>query len=287
MWIILSLLAGLGDALRDTASKNCPDSIHPLLVSWSYSLLALPFVLPLLLSSTPEYLPAQFWGLIVLMGSIHVLGGVILVKALNANDLSLSIPLIAFSPVFLLFLGPLISGDSVSAIGIVGALLVAFGAYLINISKFKLGVLAPIKALAYQPGARGMLFLSFLWSITGSIDRFAIKTYPLTFWAPAQIVAVAILFIPVLIIKGQLFNIFSAKNLKLLFPIGAFNSLSFIPYVFALNTAPVQYVVCIKRTSILFSLYLGKAVFGESLLGEKILGVLMMFAGVVVITVFA
>lgn len=286
MWTLLALVAGLGDALRDTASKRCTDLPSPLLVSWAYSLFMLPFVVPLLWDARIAELPIDFWTMNLLVASLHVLGGIILVKSLHAADLSIIIPLSAFSPVFLLFIGPIISGDSVTSIGVLGAVLVVIGAYLINLSKVSAGFKAPIIALVHNPGARGMLLLALLWSITGSIDRLAVQSFPLKVWAPIQMVGISTLFLPILIFGGHLKGFGSRKSLFRLFPIGAFNALSFIPYLFALQLAPVQYVVCIKRTSILFSLLLGRTMFGENALGERALGACLMFLGVVVISVF-
>ena len=286
MWVLLSILAGFGDALRDTASKRSPDSIPPILISWSYSLLTIPFVLPLLIQEIPAQLPLNFWLLLSTICALHVLGGLVLVKSLNSSDFSIAIPLTAFSPVFLLLLGPIISGDSVSLIGAFGAGLVVCGSYLLNISRIKAGLLAPLKALVSQPGARGMFFLSFLWSVTSSIDRLAMRSYPLTFWAPAQIILLALFFLPIVIFQGHLKTLFKRKTLLTLLPIGACNALSFIPYLFCLQIAPAQYVICVKRTSILFSLLLGRAVFKEDSLGERALGATLMFLGVAAISLF-
>ena len=286
MWILLALLAGLGDALRDTASKRCTGLSSSLLVSWAYSLFMLPFVLPFLWNASLITLPAHFWIMNLGVASMHVVGGIILVRILHVSDLSVVIPLAAFTPVFLLLLGPIISGDSVTATGAFGALLVVIGAYLINLSKVRAGFMAPLMALAHNPGSRGMLFLALLWSITSSIDRLAVKSFPLEVWAPIQMIAISILFIPILLIGGHLRGIASRKTILMLFPVGMGNALSFITYLFALQLAPVQYVICIKRSSILFSLFLGRAVFGEDSLGERALGAVLMFIGVFVISVF-
>jgi len=284
MWIVLALMAALGDALRDTSTKKFAGSVSPLLISWSYSLFMLPFLAPLLIMAWPESIAGIFWPLITIVASLHVLGGIVLVRALHAGDLSLSAPLTAFTPVFLLITGPLITGDSVSTIGILGACLVVSGSYLLNLSKAKAGPLGPILALTRQPGARNMLFLAFLWSITGSIDRLALKSIPLSFWGPAQAFAIALFFLPVAVTRANWRSIFEGPTFRRLLIIGGTNALSFIPYLFALHMAPVYYVVCVKRTSILLSIPLGRSVFGEDTLGERLVGASCMLLGVVIIS---
>jgi drug/metabolite transporter (DMT)-like permease len=100
MWIPFALLAGLGDALRDALSKKASASIPRPLITWSYTLCALPFFLPTLARTMPDSLPLWMWWMLLGVASLHVLGGLMLVKALQLSDLSLCIPLIAFTPVF-------------------------------------------------------------------------------------------------------------------------------------------------------------------------------------------
>ena len=284
MWIILSLIAGLGDALRDASSKKFSASLPNILIASAFSTFALPFLLPLLLFNIPEQIPSNFYYLIAITSSLHVLGGLILVRALQLGELSLSAPLTAFSPVFLIFIAPLITGESLSNLGIAGSLMVVIGSYLLNLSKSDVGIYAPLKALFYAPAARLMLLLSFIWSITGSIDRIAVQHFPLLFWAPAQMLAISILYLPLLIYKKQLSGLKSQSTTSRLMILGSFNGLSFLTYLYALTLAPVYYVVCVKRSSIIFSILLGKKLFAEENIAEKLLGATCMILGVAIIS---
>lgn len=283
MWIILSLIAAAGDSFRDSASKRFSGKTPALLVSWSYTLFALPFFIPHLIGERPANLPDFYWPLLWCVTSLHTVGCLIIVETLKAGELSLSIPLSAFTPVFLLILAPILTGDTVTPAGIAGALLVVSGSYLLNLSYAKHGVLAPIRALVNQPGARGMLFMSFLWSITGSIDRIAVRSIPINFWAASQVAAISAMMFPIVLLRGQLLKLFKPRIFVKLFLIGACNTISFIPYLTALTVAPAHFVVCVKRTSILFSIVLGKIIFKEGNLRERFAGAMIMLLGVIVI----
>ena len=287
MWIPFALLAGLGDALRDALSKKASASIPRPLITWSYTLCALPFFLPTLARTRPDSLPLWMWWMLLGVASLHVLGGLMLVKALQLSDLSLCIPMIAFTPVFLLVLGPLLAGDVPSIAGIVGAVLVAVGSYVLNIDKAKTGLLAPFRALAYEPGPRIMLGLSLLWTVTACADRVAVQVVDRTFWGSAQLLAISLAMIPVVIARRSFERPLPKGSYISLLSIGGCNALSLAGYLFALQVAPVHHVLCLKRVSILFSVMLGRILFGERFLGERLPGALLMVAGVAIITMFA
>jgi drug/metabolite transporter (DMT)-like permease len=284
MWIVLSLFAGLGDALRDATTKKFSLTLPNILIASAYSTFALPFLLPLLLFSIPEQIPKNFWYLSAATSSLHVVGGLILVRALQLGELSLSTPLTAFTPVFLIITAPLITGESLSRWGIAGSCMVVVGSYVLNLSKKGVGFFAPLKALLYTPAARLMLLLSFIWSITGSIDRVAVQHFPLHFWAPAQMLLTSLIYLPLVIYQKQFSGFKNPTTIKGLMLIGGFNALSFLTYLYALALAPVYYVICVKRSSIIFSIFLGKKLFDEENIGEKLLGAICMILGVAIIS---
>jgi drug/metabolite transporter (DMT)-like permease len=287
MWALLSIIAGFADASRDALSKRAAGSIPRDLITWSYSLLALPLFIPVLLYNLPDSIPSEFWIFLAITSSLHTIGGLMLVKALQSSDLSLCTPMVAFTPVFLLVIGPLLTGDSPNAAGIIGAILVALGSYVLNLSKTKYGVFAPIKALYQEQGSRLMLALALLWSVTGSIDRVAVQRFHLIFWASAQLCAIAVLLIPIVARSGSLRVVLTPRFYPGLLSLGALNALSLVTYLIGLLLAPVYYVICLKRSSILFSVLLGRLMFGESLVADRLPGALLMLAGVVVITLWS
>ncbi|MEY4667798.1 MAG: hypothetical protein RL518_497 [Pseudomonadota bacterium] len=287
MWIIFALLAGLGDALRDAFSKKASSSVPRSLISWSYALCALPFFLPVLLSELPDHFPPFLWLLLGFVTCCHVIGGLMLVKALQLSDLSLCMPMMAFTPVFLLVVAPLLAGDAPSRAGVVGATLVTLGSYVLNVDKVRVGIMAPFRALLRDNGPRIMLGLSLLWTITACVDRVVVQIVDRAFWGSAQLCGIALAMFPVVVRQGGLSRPLPRGSYLWLLSIGGCNALSLGAYLFALHAAPVHHVVCLKRVSILFSVILGRMLFRERFLSERLPGALMMLAGVVVITLFS
>ncbi len=285
MWIFLSLFSGLSDATRDAISKRGSGAIPHVMISWSYSLFALPFFLPVLLLSAPTELPLEFWLLALGIGAGHVLGSLGTVYALSRSDLSLCIPMTAFSPVFLLVVGPIMNGHVPSSHAILGTLLVTAGCYLLNISDVRRGLLAPLVSLAREPGVRMMLLLSVFWSFSAAIDLNAVRKFGLPFWAASELVAIAILFIPVVIYKKGLQGM-TPMGWRTLPLIGMANACSFGPYLLALSSTHALYVICLKRSNIFFALLVGRLMFGEDSLRGRLVGASLMFAGVAVISLW-
>ena len=284
MWIVLALLAGVGDALRDALSKRASSSIPRPLISWSYALCALPFFIPSLVANIPESVPGYVWGLLAFVTCCHVVGGLMLVKALQLSDLSICVPMTAFTPVFLLVLAPMLTGDLPTASGVLGATLVTFGSYVLHLDKAKAGALAPFRALLSESGPRIMLGLSFLWTVTACVDRVVVQSVNRTFWGSAQLCCIALAMFPVVLKKGGFNRPLQKGSYLSLLSIGGSNALSLGAYLFALQLAPVHHVVCLKRVSILFSVILGRLIFDERFLAERLPGAILMLAGVAVIT---
>jgi uncharacterized membrane protein len=287
MWIFLALLAGLGDALRDALSKKAASSIPRPLISWSYSLCALPFFVPSLVANIPQSLPAHVWVLLALVTCCHVFGGLMLVKALQLSDLSLCVPMMAFTPVFLLVLAPLLTGDLPTVAAVVGATLVTIGSYVLHIDKARAGILAPFRALLSDAGPRIMIGLSLMWTVTACVDRVVVQSVNRTFWGGAQLCGIALLMVPIVFRQGGSVRSLRKGEYGSLLSIGGCNALSLGTYLFALQLAPVHHVVCLKRVSILFSVVLGRALFQERFFGERLPGAVLMLIGLAVITLFS
>lgn len=285
MWILLSLVSGLSDALRDSVVKGLSRSTPQVMIAWSYSLCSLPYFLPFVLLQPPVDLSADFWLLALFLGATHVLGSLGVTYALASSDLSLCVPMVAFTPVFLVVVGPLITGHIPSAHGVAGTLLVALGCYLLNIRDATRGGLAPIRAIFREKGVRMMLLVSLLWSVTSAIDLRAVRTYGLAFWSAAELAAIAALFVPVVIARRGMAAT-SPASWRGLALIGVLNAFSFGPYLVALSSSHALYVVCVKRSSILFSLVLGRILFNENSLHGRLLGASLMFLGVCVISIW-
>jgi uncharacterized membrane protein len=208
-------------------------------------------------------------------------------RAIKVSDLSITIPLVTFTPLFMLITSPLILGEFPNIYGLAGIVLIVAGSYILNFKESSKGYLAPFKALVREKGPRLMLLVAFIWSITANLDKIGIQNSSVFFWPVAVNTFIAIGFIPVVLIRSKGKTRQITTNLKTLVPIGLFHGLMIVFQMVAVSMTLVAYVISIKRTSAVISVVLGSLVFREAGLRERLTGSIIMIAGVLLITLMS
>jgi len=125
LWALLALTSAFTLATSDAFTKKALVSHDEYIVAW----LRLVFSLPLLIVSflfipVPE-LDSNFYAAFLLAVPLEILSIVLYIKALRLSPLSLTLPFLALTPVFLIFVSYLILGEKVSLWGGMGIFLIA------------------------------------------------------------------------------------------------------------------------------------------------------------------
>jgi uncharacterized membrane protein len=154
VWFIFAFLTALFEATKDVFSKKSLKDVDEYVVAWSLPFFALPFLLPILLFTGIPPLGERFWRALVIGGTLYAITLILYMKAIKSSDLSITVPMLTFTPLFLLITSPLIVGEFPSIFGLIGILLVVTGSYLLNITKKSHGYFAPFKALLKEKGPR-------------------------------------------------------------------------------------------------------------------------------------
>ncbi len=286
MWLLLAFLTALSEALKDVFSKFSLKNTHPFMVAFAMRLFALPFLIPLLWFIEIPDLGEDFWIALFTGGMLNVLITLIYLKAIQHSDLSLTVPMVTFTPLFLLVTSPLILGEMPDAKGVAGVLCIVVGSYFLQFSSRKKGLWAPFKALFSEKGPRLMLLVAFLWSITANIDKVGVQNSSPFFWVISVSIFLFVGMIPLVIWKarGQVSHL--KNNFAVIFPVGLFTALTLIFQMHAIELTHVAYVIAVKRTSALFVVFFGVIFFKERGLGNRVFAVLIMLLGVALISVF-
>jgi len=252
-------------------------------VAWSVSLFSTPFFLAMLLFVPIPQIGPGFWYALIGTGILNLIAVILYMKALKASDLSITIPMLTFTPIFLLVTGPLMLGEFPSFLGIIGIFLIVAGSYILNIKKCREGLAEPFKALLKETGPRLMLVVAFIYSITSNFDKIGVTNSSPVFFAIAAnlFAAVALSFIVAMKAKGGIGSI--KKSYKMIAPIGIFHALGTIAQMTAYTFTIVAYVISIKRTGILVSILFGYFLFKEKNIKERLIGAAIMVAGVILI----
>ena len=159
----------------------------------------------------------------------------------------------------------------------------AIGSYTLNIHKIRQTVFEPVKAIFREKGSMCMVAVAFIFSITSSLGKVAIEHSSPVFFGSFYFILVTLLFTPIAMHKNRNGISFSKKDILPLSSIGVTYSMMIIFHMLAMSMVNVAYMISIKRTSLLFSIFYGYLLFKEEKITEKVLGGIIMFAGFVLI----
>ncbi|MBW8049349.1 MAG: EamA family transporter [Cytophagales bacterium] len=133
-WLILAILTAVFKSIMDIFSKFALRRTNEFVVGWAVFFFTTPFLIPIWIIIDIPPLGGSYWYALILSGTMNAIIMVIYMKALQSSDLSVTLPMLTFTPLFLLITSPLIVGEFPNRLGIVGIVLIVFGAYSLNIN---------------------------------------------------------------------------------------------------------------------------------------------------------
>lgn len=283
-WITLSFLTALFSISKDiVCKKGLSGKPDEYLISFGVSIFTIPLCLFFLLySGIPEIKPGFFYPLI--SGTVlNVAATVFYMKALRFSEMSLVLPMISFSPLFMLLTSPLIVGEFPDSRGIAGIFLIAAGTWLLFSENFSFsGLFLPFRSLFSNRGCRYMALTSLIWSISANIDKVGIRHSSPAFWAFSVLFMISFFLLLLMVVFSRKSLQAFSGNMKPLVFSGFFHALMLICQMNALTQTLVAYVIAIKRTSVVFGVIAGYFFFGEKL-HNRLYGSILMFLGVLII----
>jgi uncharacterized membrane protein len=285
VWFIFAFLTALSASLKDVFSKKSLKNLDEYVVSWSLTFFTLPFLFFLFFFIDVPEIGNQFLLALIVSGTLNIIAVVIYMKAIKCSDLSVTIPIITFTPLFLLITSPLILGELPKVLGIGGVLLIVLGSYMLNFKQTQKGYLAPFKALIEERGPKLMLLVAFIWSITSTFDKIGVQNSSSLFWVIAINTFITIGLFPIMLFKTRNGLKQIKTNLKILLPISVFSAATSIFQMMAITMTYVTYVISVKRTSTIMSVLFGYFIFKEGNLKERLMGTIVMVIGVILISV--
>ena len=283
-WLILGIFTAFFEALKDVFGKQNLKKSDEYVVAWSLSFFSVIFLIPWVIHTGIPALNSQFWVALLIGGSINAVTALLYIKAIKVSDLSLTVPLVALTPLFMLLTSPLIVGEYPSFFDYIGILLIVIGSYLLNIKDKSQGYLAPFKALLNEPGPKLMLIVAFLWSITSNFDKIGVQNSSPIFWLFSIFGTISILLLPVLLYNTPNPSRKILKQLPMLAAMGFFNAIGVLCQMQALTLTLVVQVIAIKRTSVLMGVLFGHFIFKEKDIQQRLLGAGIMILGVLFIS---
>ena len=282
-WLHLSLLTALAVAIRDVTVRKLSEKHDAMEIAAIELLGATPlFFVALFFIEVPE-LDRVFWWSFAISFPLNWLAYFFYVTALTLAPLSTTVPLLSFTPAFVILTGYLVLNEHVTIYGLGGILLIVLSSYLLNFNEAKKGFLRPFMAIFTEKGPLLMFLVAFIFSLAGVVGKQAIvHSSPLFF--------------------GYLF--FFSCNLSMLFGIyictdvqistvirfrktglwlGALFFCHIMFHCLAIEGINAAYMISIKRISILFSVFLGWFLFKEKYFKFRGPAAFLMFIGALLI----
>ena len=283
MWLLFAGLNPISESFRNLYSKKASlNGVDPLMISWFNNLIpVLLFIVSLFFIQLKfNY---RFVFALSMSGLINVVATILYMKAISKGDISTVIPMLCFTPLFLLITSPILVGEFPGFWGVLGIILIVLGSYFLNIDLKSKNVLAPLKSLIINKGTRYMFIVAVLWSISANYDKLSIIN---------SSVFQHITFVNIFIFGGITLVLLITKKFKIneikkdpknLILMSSFTAATYVLHMTALSLAFVAYVVSLKRSSGVISVLFGHFILDEPHLRQRLLGSLFMLTGVLLI----
>jgi drug/metabolite transporter (DMT)-like permease len=284
-WVILSLASAFFLATSDALAKKAVTGENEYLVAWFRLVFTLPVLIPALFLVPVPALDTEFYKAFFIALPVELITIILYIKALKASPLSLTLPFLALTPVFLIAVSYLLLGEAVSLAGGIGILLIASGSYVLNLEEMKKGVFEPFKAIFREKGSLLMIAVALLYSITSSMGKMAIEHSSPVFFGSTYFLALNIAYVPIGLYMGRkdMKAFFRQKKYTTLLLPGLFYGLMIITHMEAIEMTKVAYMISVKRTSLLMGVLYGYILFREEHIRGRFFGAGLMFAGFVLV----
>jgi len=285
-WFVYAFICALSVATADAFSKRALRDNDQYLVAWVRVMYAVPvmvFVIPFV--DIPE-LDTVFYVITSVLLPLDIVALLLYLRAIQVSPLSLTLPFLSLTPVFLIGTSYLMLGEVPDKTGFVGILLVAAGAYCLNIHVVKQGILEPFRTIGKERGSVLMIMVALLFSITSNLGKIAVQHSSPIFFSTFYLFLLS--FSLFLIVRFKSKNILSkAVSHPLLFLfMGISMAIMMLTHLKAVSLVEVSYMISVKRLSLLIGVVYGALFFKEKNIKERFLGSALMVLGIVMITVF-
>lgn len=306
LWFVLSIIGATADAGYYISVKNFLQTTDPhILAAGGYSCTGII----LLLISWIHGFPAigdDFAGALIASSALGIFAILLSFAALKHTDISLAVPMISFTPFFLILTAFLLLHELPSPLGIAGIVTIVAGSYVLNLSSSHKKLADPFRAIVTNRGVVFMLIVSLIYAVAINFDRIIVANSDPVFGSSIACLVLGLSFV-VISVATRLRDRKSSKSLSeqggpqkrgvapetapVLHYAGPFALLGVLLSVAAvsINSAYtlqiVPYVIAIKRMSIIITVLYGAFVFREDEVVRRVAGAALMVAGAVLIVV--
>jgi len=308
LWILLALLGAVTNASYFIIIKRHIMDLDPkILTGFGFTCGGLLLFAFSAIRGFPV-IGQDFYSAVAITAVLNIISLSLIFKALSSSDLSLSIPMLSFTPVILIGTSYLLLNEVPSLPGVAGICIIVIGSYVLNISAEDKHFLDPIKSMLRNRGSWYMLIVACLFAVSINFDKIAMLNSDPFFGMALTVLTIGVVFVLMAAhslvsnrnsslqkpadnaypepVSGSL-TFPQRKYLALAVLIGAFVAIEAASINVAYTLQIVPYVIAIKRLSIIFVVLYGTLVFSEHEIRKRLMGAVLMVAGAIIIVLFA
>ncbi len=253
-----------------------------LAMGWQVIIGSLVSIIALFFMGLP---PRSLWILIIISTILEAIYFAILTYAYNDHDFSLVYPVArGAAPALVVIWTAVFLGEIPSTGGLIGILLIVCGLIII-------GVTSLLQNHSRKPHFRGILIslsVALVISIYTLVDGYAVKQGPALSYGLSLFVLMPIFTTPFIVRhygKDRTIKTFRDHPARLIL-VGILAVIAYLSALFAYSIAPVNYSEAIREVSVVMGAFAGWYFLGEQMGKIRILGSVVIFAGIVMIAVF-
>lgn len=231
--------------------------------------------------------PIHGWALMILSGSLEAAYFFLLASAYKYGDLSLVYPLSrGLSPVFVAIIATVFLGEVISLKGALGIISIVLGIYTIHIRSLSLkGLLEPFSYMK-ESASKFAILTGVTTALYSTVDKAALSYVDITMLLYMKFFTATMLLLPFMLSKKrELINSeWKANSMKVVI-VALLLSSAYGLVLVAMSLSQVSYTSAVREVSIVFGSIIGTIYLKENFAGKKILGTLLIFAGILFIAV--
>lgn len=281
-WFTISLVSAFLLASADAFTKrDLSDYSEEELVLVRFFIPAL-MLSPILLFEPLPVLPPVFWAWVACAVPLEILAMRLYMRAIRHSPLYLTLPYLAFTPIFTSLLAYVLLGEKIGLSGFFGIALITCGAYMLNLRHLGKGIFEPFRAVLREDGSRLMLLVAVIYGVTSVLGKGALQYCPPLAFGALYFLLVGTGSMALYARKNTVKMLFRKPGWAIL--VGALMASMVASHFLAISLTEAAYMVAVKRTSLLFGMIYGAIFFRERGFRLHFLAGAIMVAGVALIS---
>jgi drug/metabolite transporter (DMT)-like permease len=310
LWIFLALLGAVANAAYFIIIKKYIPALDPRILTGIGFTIGGILLFAVSASLGFPAIGPEFFPAVAITVVLNICGLNLIFKALSSSDLSLSVPMLSFTPVFLIGTSYVILHEVPSFFGFLGICIIVSGSYVLNISAGHEHFLDPVRSMMRNRASWYMLLVAFLFALSINFDKIALLNSDPFFGMALTVLSIGIVFLllsayslmarryyntdlppnPLKKSEQQVTPALSVPQKQfviLTLLIGLFVAIEAASINVAYTLQIVPYVIAIKRLSIIFMVLYGTIVLSEGDISKRVTGATIMVLGAMIILLFA